>query len=310
MVSAAKTRRRAREGRQTLFWSAFTAVAITTVLLSGCSRSKAPADVALDYSRALYAYDAARVHALASTRDRAAKDQASVAAQLEGPEGFALELLAELSRFVTATAIDTRVDGDHATVRLRLILPDANDPLLKALARDWDEQRLRALTAVERADARRRVDDLGRRHRLPVIEGDETFELAKETAGWRLVLHWEGAIPVRLAATASAGVPLEMTVTPERISARAGETFRVTVRARNVSSHEVTSRVSHRITPEADSKFLALLQCPLFLPVTFKPGESKDFVSEYLLLGDTPSRVSSFEVMYTFVSPPRNASLR
>jgi hypothetical protein len=294
-----------------LFWSGFTVLGITIVLLSGaCSRTKAPMDVAVDYSRALYAYDAARVRALASTRDRAAKDEASVAAQLAAPEGFALELLRELSRFVSATPVDTRVNGDHATVRLKLTLPNANDPLIKALARDWDEQRLQALTAAERADARRRVDDLGRRHQLPVIEGDETFELLKETAGWRLVLHWDGAIPLRLAATASAGVPLELTVTPERISARAGEAFRVTVRARNVSSHEVTSRVGHRITPEADAKFLALLQCPLFLPATFKPGESKEFVSEYLLLGDMPPRVSAFEVMYIFSPSPADASLR
>ena len=271
---------------------------------------KAPVDVALDYSRALYAYDAARVHALASARDRAAKDEASVAAQLQAPEGFALELVSELSRFVTATPIETRVADDHATVRLRLILPNANAPLIKALARDWDEQRLQMLTPVERADARRRLDDLGRHHQLPVIEGDETFELLKETAGWRLVVHWEGTIPVRLAATAPASVPLQLTVTPEHITARAGEAFRVAVRARNVSSHEVTSRVGHRITPEAAAKFLALLQCPLFLPVTFKPGESKEFVSQYLLLGDTPPTVSGFEVMYTFASSPADASLR
>ena len=45
-----------------LFWSSLTAVGIVTALLSGaCSRTKAPADVALDYGRALYAYDAARV---------------------------------------------------------------------------------------------------------------------------------------------------------------------------------------------------------------------------------------------------------
>jgi hypothetical protein len=319
MASAAEAHDRTRDRGQTLavlalnlFWSAFTVVGITAALFSGgcSSRTKAPVDVALDYSRALYAYDAARVHALASTRDRLAKDEVSVAANLQAPEGFALELLGELSRFVTATPINTRVTGDHATVTLKLILPNANDPLIKALAREWDEQRLQALTAAERADTRRRVNDLGRRHELPVIEGDETFELLKETAGWRLVLHWEGAIPLRLAATAPAGVPLELTVTPGRISAKAGEAFRVTVGARNVSRHEVTSRVGHRMTPEADAKFLALLQCPLFLPVTFKPGESKEFVSEYLLLGDTPPRVNALEVMYTFASPPGDGSLR
>ena len=298
-------------GRANLAWSALTAVGIVTALFSGaCSRTEAPGDIALHYARALYAYDAARVYALVSARDRAAKDKASVAAQLQAPDGFALELLGELSRFVAATPIDTRVAGDQATVRLKLVLPNANDPLIKTVARDWDEARLHSLTAGERAEARGRVEDLGRRHQLPVIEGEETFELLKEAEGWRLVMHWAGAIPLRLAATAPAGVPLEVAVTPERVNAQPGEAFRVTVRAQNVSSHEVTSRVGHKITPEPDAKFLAMLQCPLFLPATFKPGESKEFVSEYLLLKDLPPGVKAFEVTYTFASSPGKLPMR
>lgn len=283
--------------------SSFAAVGIVTALFwSACSRTKTPADVALDYGRALYAYDASRVYALVSARDRAAKDESSITAQMQPPNGFALDLLGELARFVTATPIDARVAGDQATVMLKLRLPNANDPVIRALARDWDEERLQALTASERRDVRHRIEDLGRRHQLPVIEGVETFALVKESEGWRLVVHWAGAIPVHVAAVALDRVPLEVTVTPERVSVKPGEAFRVTVRARNASNHEVISRVGHRITPDADAKFLALLQCPLFLPATLKPGESKEFVSEYLLLEDAPSTAKTFDVQYTFAA--------
>lgn len=75
-----------------LFWSWLAIVGIVIAVLSGgCSRAKGPADVALDYARALYACDAASIHALVPARDRATKDEASVAAQLRRPNGFAQE---------------------------------------------------------------------------------------------------------------------------------------------------------------------------------------------------------------------------
>lgn len=46
----------------------------------------------------------------------------------------------------------------------------------------------------------------------------------------------------------------------------------------------MTVRVGHEITPKANARLLALLQCPLFVPVTLKAGESRTFTSEYLLL--------------------------
>jgi len=38
---------------------------------------------------------------------------------------------------------------------------------------------------------------------------------------------------------------------------------------------------------------------------TFKSGETKEFVSEYLLLKDTPSRVTAFRVTYEFANDRR-----
>jgi cytochrome c oxidase assembly protein Cox11 len=104
---------------------------------------------------------------------------------------------------------------------------------------------------------------------------------------------------VRFTASTSADLPMEISLTPAAVRAKPGEAFRVTVRARNLSGEEITVRVGHRIVPEADARFLALLQCPLFLPTTLGPGETKEFTSEYLVMQDTPDRIKDFAVTYT-----------
>ena len=285
--------------------AAFITAAVELLFLVGCARSPAPEDVAVEYGRAIYRYDAAAIYRLASAADRRAKDEETVRAQVGAPTGFALEIIRHLALFIEAKRIDTRRTGSRATVSLKLTLPDANAPEIRTLAHDWDETALDALSDGERADIRRKLDELHERRTLPVVEGQETFELVKEGGGWRLVLDWGGAIPVQFSASAAKTPALDVTTTPAEIRAKPGESFRVTVRAKNVSGHEVTTRVGHRIAPEADASFLALLQCPLFLPATFKPGETKEFVSEYLLLKDTPGRVTAFRVTYEFANDRR-----
>jgi hypothetical protein len=281
------------------------AVAVMLLFLVGCARSPAPEDVAVEYGRAIYRYDAATIYRLASAADRSAKDEETVRAQVGGPTGFALEIIRHLALFMEAKPVDMRLLGNRATVSLKLTLPDANALDIRMLARDWDETALDALAESERAKVLRKLDELHERRTLPVVDGQETFELVKEDGGWRLVLDWSGAIPVRFSVSTAKTPALDVTTTPAEIRAKPGESFRVTVRAKNVSAHEITTRVGHRIAPEADATFLALLQCPLFLPATFKPGETKEFVSEYLLLPDTPGGVTAFRVTYEFAGDRR-----
>ena len=214
----------------------------------GCARSPA-----IEYGRAIYRYDAAAIYRLAFAADRRVKGEETVRAQVGAPTGFALDIIRHLALFMEAKPVDTRLSGNRATISLKLTLPDANAPDIRMLARDWDETALDALADSERAQVLRKLDELHERRKLPVVEGQETFELVKEGGGWRLVLDWGGAIPVRFTASTAKTPALEITTTPAEIRAKPGESFRVTLRAKNVSGHEVTTRVGHRITPERTS---------------------------------------------------------
>lgn len=280
-------------------WRAIVLVA-SALLFQACARTEPPEAVALEYGRAVYANDAETIWRLVSAEDRRVKDEATLQRQQRELRPFTREVVGRLASFITATLVKTAAAGNRATVTLTFRLPDANAGAIRALVHDWDEQRLDGLPEAERARIREHLDRLHRDRQLPTIEGDETIELVREAADWKVFLNWAGGVRVRFDAAVDGRVPLEVTITPASAVLAPGERLRVTVRARNPGGREVTTRVGHRIEPETHASYLALLQCPLFVPVTLGPGEAREFASEYLLLGTVPADAKAFGVTYRF----------
>jgi hypothetical protein len=279
---------------------------LSLVLLAGlaiaCARSPAPESVALDYSRALYARDSTAIYRLLAAADQRLKDEATFRRETDSPSGFALELSRRLGSLVTAEVADARVTGDQASVRLKLRLPDANAPAVAALAQDWDERRLNALPESERQRVLAEIAGLERSGRLPRIEGEETFALRREGGTWRVFVNWAASLAVRLAATVPAELPVEATFLPPETRVTPGQAFRVTLRLTNRSPRETSLRIAHHTSPERAEDALALVQCPLLLPVRLTPGETREFVSEYLALPDFPQDVPAVQVTYVLMA--------
>lgn len=278
-----------------------TALVIAMLMISACVRGASPEEVALAYGRSLYASDPEAIWRLVSSKDRNVKDKESFRRQLSPVGGFAHEVVQRLAAFVTATPLKVVQAADRAAVTLRFRLPDANAPELRELMHDWDEQRLNALAQDERGQIRARLEQLHRDGKLPTIEGDETIELVREESSWRVFLNWAASgVRVEFRASVDPGQPLEVAVTPASAILAPGERIRVTLLARNVGSRELTTRVGHPIEPRDHADSLALLLCPLLVPVTLAPGESREFVSEYVLLADVPAAAKAFAVNYRF----------
>ena len=271
-----------------------------TVLLAACARQPEPAAVAIEYGRALYAGEPHAIYRLISAEDQRIRSEADFVQQQERHVGFTRELLAELASFIVATPTETRVNDRRATVRLEFALPNANAPEIRALAHDWDERMLNALPDGERRRIRDRLAELHRTHALPMVEGEETFTLVRDAGGWRVVMDWARSVRLHFHAAVLADLPLQVEVVPAEVAIGPGEPVRVTIRARNTGPRDVTMRVGHGIEPSARSSFLVLLQCPLVLPVTLKPGATEEFQSEYLVLKDVPESVTRFDVTYRF----------
>ena len=256
--------------------------------------------MALEYGRALYASDLEHAYRLISEEDRRMKDEATFGRERGPATGFALEVARQLASYIEATPVETRIGGDRATVKMKVRLPDASAPAIAALVADWDERRLNALPWAEREQITRRFDELHRARQIPVLEGEETFELVREAHGWRVFLNWAGGVRVRFRAALPEKMPLQVTVSPEEALVSPGERVHVTLQATNRSTRDIVARVNHRIDPMAQADSLALLQCPLFIPVTLKPGQIEEFRSEYLLLKNVPGSAKQFQVTYEF----------
>lgn len=274
------------------------------LLLAGCGRVASPEEVALAYGRAVYANDADAIWRLVSEADRRAKNEATFRRQQRELRGFTREVVLALAGLIGATPVTTDVTGHRARVTLGFRLPDANAPEIRTLMLAWDEDRLNRLPGTERARILDRLGQLHRGGRFPTVKGDETFDLVRENGRWRVFLNWAGGVRVRFEAAVDPGVPLRVTVTPNAAVLAPGERLRVTVRATNTGNREVTARVGHRIAPQAQATHLALVQCPLFVPVTLEPRETEEFVSEYLLLADVPADTRTLAVTYLFPAAP------
>ena len=275
-------------------------LSVTVALLGGCPLTTAPEDVAREYVRSLYANDSEGLWRLISTDDRRVKNEATFRRQQRDFHGFARDALRQLADYMTATPVKVSIAGDRATVTLRFQLLDANAPEILGLLHDWDEDRLSKLTPADRRRIATRLEELLRKGRLPIIEGDQTIELVREAGGWKVFRNWAGGVLVTFSATVDSGLPLDVTVSPSSIALAPGERVRVSIRARNIGGREVMTRVKHRIEPQADANHLALLQCPVLLPTRLGPGAAQEYESEYLLLADVPTGVKAFKVNYRF----------
>ena len=273
---------------------------VAAALAVGYARRPGPEHVALEYGRALYGMEATAMYALVSADDRRVRSQEAFRQQQPQMRGFAGEVMRQLARFVTAAPVKTSVRDRRATVTLNFRLPNANAPEIATLMHDWDERALDVLPEPERRLITQRLGELHRTGKLPIVEGEETLELIREPAGWRVVMNWAAGVRVHFAAAVGGGAPLRVTMSPEDALVTPGDRVRVTLRAQNVSDREFTTRVGHRIEPVAQASSLALLQCPLFLPLRLAPGQAQEFVSEYLLLKDVATDVRQFAVTYEF----------
>ena len=106
--------------------------------------------------------------------------------------------------------------------------------------------------------------------------------------------------PAAFDAAVDPGLPLDVKISPASIVLARGERVRVSVRARNTGTRELATRVSHRTEPATEATHLALLQCPLLVPVRLAAGEAEEYESEYLLLADVPEGVKALTVTYRF----------
>lgn len=272
------------------------------VLATACGREVPPEEVALEYARAMYARDLPRAYRLLSGQDREKKTEAAFVSEGDAPTGKTLELARHLASFIEIVSAEKKITGDRAEVKLKLNLPNANAPEIAGIVRDWEMAVLNALSETDAERIRTGLDQLHRSGRLPMLEGNETFELVREPSGWRLVLLRAGTIRVRFRTRSPEELPMRVAPAAQDLVVRPGEPFQMRVSLTNQSGQRLSMRVSHEIEPKVAASSVVFVQCPLLLPVQLPPGDTREYSSTMMIAAVAPDWMEGVQVTFTFRS--------
>jgi len=262
------------------------------------SMDEDPFRVLDDYLRASYARDYNEAYRYVSSQDRSLKDAKTYVRERGAFTGFTLDISKKLAESIEITAMDREITPDKANTKAKLKIPDANK--LSDIVLDWDFERLNSLAASQQKAILDKIEKLRGDGKLPMVEGEEVFQLVKETGGWKMFLDWASGVKVTFKASLPSSAPVEAKVVQTDVITKPGELFNISLQIRNRGKEEVLARIGHLIQPSDVADYLDLVECGFLLPVRIKPGATEEFSSTHLLRGGLPENVRQLAVTYEF----------
>jgi hypothetical protein len=250
------------------------------------------------YLQSSYARDYKEAYGHISSEDRKLKDERSYIRERGAFSGFTLEISRKLAKSIEITAMDRQITPDKANITAKLKVPDANK--LSDIVMDWNFEKLNSLPASRQKDILDKIEKLRTDGKLPMVEGEEAFQLVKETGGWKMLLDWASGVKVTFKASLPSSAPVEAKIVQTDVITKPGELFNISLQIRNFGKEEVLARIGHLIQPSNVADYLDLVECGFLLPVRIKPGATEEFSSTYLLRGGLPENVRQLAVTYEF----------
>ncbi len=253
------------------------------------------------YLNAVYARDYSTAYQWISAQDHRVKSREQYLRENPSFSGAALRLLSALARQMEIKDVHSSYHGKNTTLRFKLRLPDASDPTLLRIFMDFDLDRLGALTDEQSQTIEQQIKTLTNKNRLPMLQGEEQWELVKEADGWRVFLNWAGATRVIFKAKVMEGLPWSFQPLQGHISAKPGETLQAIYKTKNLSDKPITAKARHIDEPKGmASKHLEIVQCFCFIQQTLAPGEEKEFPLVFRVDWNVPEELKEFRVTYEF----------
>ncbi len=251
-----------------------------------------------NYLQASYARDYRQAYAYISALDRRLKDERSYVRERGAFNGFTLEVAKQLASTIEVHPLETRIEHDRARLRLKIKLPDAGK--LGSLLLNWDSERLNTLSVRQRREIIETLTKQRKAGKLEMLEGEESFELVKESGTWKIFLDWAAGVKIKFQTTLASGATIETKLVQTEVVTKPGELFNIALRIRNNSKQELTARIGHLVDPHGVRDHLDLVECGFLLPVRLLPQKEEEFTSTYLLRGGLPEGVRELTVTYAF----------
>jgi len=256
------------------------------------SQPRTPAAVAEAYFRATYQHDYARAWQFISADDQQYKTRQQYLTEYETYTGIKTAILARLAQWGEFTLIAvSSSDNDHAIVAARARFPDLAQLEIAQL-----------LQTAETGDLLAQLQALYASGQMQFVETEPTFSLTYRNRRWGVVLHWAGAVTVKLTAVVSPDLPWEFYPLQPEVQAVPGETVTVMYRVKNLADHPITGKAKHvtQSVPEGFRTFFETIQCFCFTEQTLAAGEEKEMPLIFRVDFTVPPEVTEFTNGYTF----------
>lgn len=273
---------------------------LVTLSWSGAAQGVTAEEVLKRYLEAVYARDYPVAYEWISLEDRTLKSEEEYVRENGAFSGAALEVTRALATLIRYQDLKTDIEGDHATVTFKAILPNANDPAIRSLLLEFDEERLAALSPAERKTIFDKLGEMAESGRLPTLVGNERWELIREDGTWHVFLNWAGAVVVHFEGVTKAGLPWEFAPVQSEVRAQPGENLQTYYRVKNLSDRQITGKARHILDPPEETGYLQLIACFCFLQQTLDPGEEELLPVVFRVNYEVPAAIREMRVLYEF----------
>ena len=262
------------------------------VALFFATKQPSAEQVAERYLRAHYVKDAATIYDLASATDRRYRTRDEYLAANLPFEGDLLRVVDGMVRYLTFSRAQPRESsaGDTVVVDLFGQFPDPQAAVVDEIVNGREP-------LANRLD---RMHRLAKDGQLPMRQFEESLELHREPAGWRVFLDWAFVYTIDFAAVVMEELPVSFSVEPQSIRLRPGETGSVMFRAKNISDRTITAKAGHVFDPPIAQLHTQLLQCFCFFQDTLAPGDEKELPLVFRLDWAIPADFSDITVTYEY----------
>lgn len=281
----------------------YAAVLASITLLAQPARSDDRGEISavLDkYVKALYARDFRAAYEQISSADQRLKDVHSYSRERGEFRDFTLEAARAVAQSINISVVALLIDQERAAAKIKANVPDA--PKLNSLMLDWDSERLESLPTAARKTLLDTIDRQRHENSIAMVTGEESFNLVKETGGWRVFLNWAVGVKLTFQSAIPASSPVEIRIEQSEVSSRPGQVFRVAMKIKNSGKQTLSTRIGHLVEPQELRDYLDLVDCGFILPVRLPPGKEEEFVTTYLLRGTLPEAARQLSVTYAVTS--------
>ncbi|HWP24414.1 MAG TPA: hypothetical protein VNM15_09600 [Candidatus Binatia bacterium] len=285
--------------------AAIVITAVTSVLVTrlasaqGRAEPSGPAafDAVRAYLRATHARDWPAVYRFVSSADRRVRDEKTFLRSQEAFDGFAQQLAKAFAASMEVWVIKEKTGPARARIEVGYRIATGDE--ISSRLMDWNPEKLNALAPPDQTALIAAWDKIKKEGKPVTMEGRETYDLVRESDGWKIFLDWGSQHRVIFRTSGQTPAALAVKFLRNDLLIKSGEPFQIDLRVTNRTDRDVAVKLNHIFEPRGVEKNIDMIACGSLSPLRLRPLATQEMTSVYLLRG-APVKTDSIAIVYDF----------